>query len=96
MEPHQNLETKLSDAANRCHNHPEKIQYLFELVELLCMAGQLDMALSTLHTFTPIHGQHAGFHEWLGRIAFTKNELTQAIQHFKNALTKRFAATFST
>ncbi|MBF0445203.1 MAG: sulfotransferase [Magnetococcales bacterium] len=80
------MEERLTEALDLCCTHPENVQYLYDLTQLLCEAEQFDVANSTLNTFLPIHKQHAGIHEWLGRVAFLEQEYVKAIPHFQNAL----------
>jgi tetratricopeptide (TPR) repeat protein len=80
------MEERLKAALELCCTHPKNVQYLYDLAELLCEAKEYDFASSTLNTFLPIHGEHAGFHEWLGRAAFLSKDYVNAVPHFQNAL----------
>jgi tetratricopeptide (TPR) repeat protein len=80
------MEERLTAALDLCSSHPENIQYLYALTELLCEAQKFADATTTLNTFLPIHGHHAGLHEWLGRVAFLEQEYAKAIPHLQNAL----------
>ncbi len=80
---HQEL---LDRAVTLCRDQPENVENLYALTELLCRAGELPTAYSTLESFLPLHGNQAGLHEWLGRVAFLSNQYKQSLPHLKQAL----------
>ncbi|MBF0196032.1 MAG: sulfotransferase [Magnetococcales bacterium] len=86
MQPPPITQKHLTAALDLCCTHPENVQYLYDLTDLLCKAKQYDIASSTLNTFLPIHEKHAGIHEWLGRVAYLEKDYVKAIPHFENAL----------
>ncbi|MBF0448339.1 MAG: sulfotransferase [Magnetococcales bacterium] len=86
MQSPQSLDERLQGALARCRSHPQAAESLYDMISLLCEAGQLDVAESTLATFVDLHGQQAEFHQWLGQIAFLKNFYDRAVVCLTKAL----------
>ena len=80
------LDERLDRAVELCRNNPTNIQYLYDLVAILCNVQQLDVAESTLLNFLTIHPQDAGIYEWLGRVAFLKKDFTRAVEQLEKSL----------
>ncbi|MBF0453292.1 MAG: sulfotransferase [Magnetococcales bacterium] len=86
MRPPPTPEERLNGAVAACRQHPQSLEALLDLIDLLCEAKQLDVAESTLQSVASLHEEQSGFHEWLGRIAFLRHQFDQAIPSLQHAL----------